>query len=101
MNHRKHLVIAYGERAADRDSSTPDGFKTIERQHFRDCLMKEGTESILEIGCGAGHDAVFFQDNGFQVHAIDATPAMVELTRQKGISAEVLDCYELEVLING
>lgn len=96
MSHRRDLVAAYQAKSLDRDNSTPSGFKVTERQHFRDCLEIEGVESLLEIGCGAGHDARFFGDSGFSVHAIDATPAMVRLTQQKGISAEVLDCCELD-----
>jgi ubiquinone/menaquinone biosynthesis C-methylase UbiE len=37
---------------------------------------------ILEIGCGAGRLAVELARQGFQVHAVDSVPAMVELTRQ-------------------
>ena len=52
--------------------------------------------TILEIGCGAGQAAQFFQGQGFSVYAIDNAPTMVKLAANRGISAQVLDCYELD-----
>jgi SAM-dependent methyltransferase len=49
----------------------------------------------LEIGGGPGFDAQHFQDQGFCVTAIDNTPAMIKLATQRGVSAQLLDAYEL------
>jgi SAM-dependent methyltransferase len=38
---------------------------------------------ILELGCGTGEDAYWMLDHGFRVCATDASPAMLERTRQK------------------
>jgi len=37
---------------------------------------------ILEVGCGAGLTTVALAERGFEVHAIDSVPAMIDLTRQ-------------------
>lgn len=39
--------------------------------------------SLLEVGCGAGADAVFLAERGFRVAAIDVSDRMVELTRDR------------------
>jgi ubiquinone/menaquinone biosynthesis C-methylase UbiE len=38
---------------------------------------------VLEIGCGAGHLTMQLAERGLQVQAIDASPAMVELTAER------------------
>src|SRR2546426_12747187 len=38
---------------------------------------------VLEIGCGAGHLTRELGRRGLQVNAVDASPAMVEVTRKR------------------
>jgi len=48
---------------------------------------------LLEIGCGAGADAVFLAERGYRVTAIDLSARMVEATRRRveahGVAASV------------
>jgi predicted ATP-grasp superfamily ATP-dependent carboligase/ubiquinone/menaquinone biosynthesis C-methylase UbiE len=44
---------------------------------------------VLEVGCGAGHAAVALASRGFQVHAVDAAPEMVELAARAARAAGV------------
>jgi cyclopropane fatty-acyl-phospholipid synthase-like methyltransferase len=70
-------------------------WKLDARQRFTDLLKHEGKSSILEIGAGAGLDAKFFQEEGFEVLATDLSPNMVTECRKIGLTARVLDIYEL------
>lgn len=49
---------------------------------------------ILDIGCGSGSDAVFLAALGFQVKALDISPAALELVKEKadraGVNVETL-----------
>lgn len=54
-------------------------------------LLTQKTGQLLDAGCGRGWNSDFFQRKGFQVEAIDLSPEAVELTRQRGILAQVLD----------
>ena len=90
------LVKTYGKYAYERASHSPDEFKVQERSEFLKLLKAEGRETLLEIGCGPGQDAQFFQSQGFQVLAVDNTPAMVKLTAEKGVPVQVLNCYDLD-----
>ena len=53
-----------------------------------DALFRSG-ERILDIGCGTGEDAAHFAARGIAVRAIDASPAMVETAKERGVAAEV------------
>lgn len=96
MQYTEGLVKSYEKYAHERASHSPDAFKARERSEFLKFLKDEGRETLLEIGCGPGQDAQFFQDQGFQVLAVDNTPTMVKFTAEKGVTAQVLDCYNLD-----
>ncbi len=95
MRFTDTLVKTYEKYAHERASHSPDEFKVQERSEFLKFLKNEGRETLLEIGCGHGRDAQFFQAQGLRVLAVDNTPAMVKLTAEKGVSAQVVDCYDL------
>ena len=90
------LVKSYEKYAYERASHSPDAFKVQERSEFLKLLQDEGRETLLEIGCGHGQDAQFFQSQGLRVLAVDNTPTMVKLTAEKGVTARLLDCYDLD-----
>jgi len=58
-------------------------------------LTAEGMRKLLDVGSGPGHDGLFFQQNGLEVVCIDLSPAQVELCRQKGLNAQVMDVSEM------
>ena len=84
MQFTDGLVKTYEKYAHERESHSPDGFKVQERSEFLRFLKAEERETLLEIGCGHGQDALFFQNQGFRVLAVDNTPTMVKLTAEKG-----------------
>ena len=96
MRFTDALVKTYEKYAHERASHSPDEFKIQERSEFIKFLKAEARDTLLEIGCGHGQDAQFFQSQGLRILAVDNTPTMVELTTEKGISARVLDCYDLD-----
>jgi SAM-dependent methyltransferase len=96
MRFTDGLVKSYEKYAHERASQSSDAFKVQERSEFLKFLKNEGRETLLEIGCGHGHDAQFFQSQGLQVLAVDNTPVMVELTAEQGVPTQVLDCYNLD-----
>jgi ubiquinone/menaquinone biosynthesis C-methylase UbiE len=59
-----------------------------------DPLFQAG-ERILDIGCGTGEDAVHFAARGVTVFATDASPAMVQVARERGATATVCGAEEL------
>ena len=45
---------------------------------------------ILDAGCGSGRDSVEFMRRGYDVMAIDASPAMIQCARSQGVDARLL-----------
>jgi SAM-dependent methyltransferase len=50
--------------------------------------MFHPTQSVLDLGCGTGEDAIALQSRGVRVHAIDASQEMVRIARSRGVNAE-------------
>ncbi len=55
-------------------------------------------KKILDIGSGAGRDAVVFTNAGFEYTGIDASPAMLAVAKERAPKGEykVMDFYHLE-----
>ena len=83
-------------QAKERDQRKIADWKIAERQHFLTVLQQGGKQTLLEVGAGTGKDSKFFQDAGLHVIATDLSPAMVELCRQKGLTAYVMDFLGLD-----
>ncbi|CAG0934260.1 demethylmenaquinone methyltransferase / 2-methoxy-6-polyprenyl-1,4-benzoquinol methylase [Thermoflexales bacterium] len=92
---RNDLREAYDRKALERESYPIADWKIRVRQDFLALLQAEQKRTLLELGAGPGRDARFFQDNGLQVTCVDLSAEMVELCRQKGLAAEVMDCGDL------
>lgn len=90
------LRQSYDLSAAERDKASRGDWRVRERNDFLELLMKEKKSRLLEIGAGPGKDSKFFQDNGLQVIATDLSPRMVELCREKGLEAHVMDFKNLD-----
>ena len=89
------LRTSYDAAAAGRDRMEKQDWKIKEREAFLDRLLAIEAETLLEIGAGTGQDALFFRDGGLDVTAVDLSPAMVALCRDKGIQAYARDFLQL------
>ncbi len=59
---------------------------------FLDQLVElVGTGRVLELGSCSGRDASYLEDRGLRVTRSDATPAFVEIMREAGQEARLLD----------
>lgn len=74
------------------------------REHILQSLLPE--QSMLELNCGSGEDALFFADHGFRVHATDISEGMLNVLKNKmegksgKITIEQCSFTELELLKN-
>jgi ubiquinone/menaquinone biosynthesis C-methylase UbiE len=50
---------------------------------------------ILNLGSGPGRDAIILKNKGLEVYCVDASPTMVNMTKQLGFESEVKDFIEL------
>lgn len=94
---REDLRESYDKHAQERESSTVQEWKIAERSRFLSALQQENKKKLLEIGAGTGRDSKYFQDRGLEVICIDLSPAMIELCRQKGLTAYVMDMANIDL----
>jgi SAM-dependent methyltransferase len=95
---KQTLRQAYDRHAGERDRQRKEEWRFRLRQRFADRLLSEGKRMLLEIGAGPGHDSLYFKECGLKPVAVDLSPEMVHLCREKGIEAHCMDAYELDFL---
>lgn len=66
----------------------------IEVWRSTDILFRSG-ESVLDLGCGTGIDAMHLQAAGVSVYGIDSSSKMIEVAQRRGIRARCLAIEEL------
>jgi len=100
MSFKEELKKAYDKDAKRRDSLADkrERWKLDTRQHFVDLIKSGDGKSVLELGSGAGLDAIFFKDCGFEVLATDLSSGMIKMCQKRGINAKVVDLYNLKKL---
>jgi SAM-dependent methyltransferase len=84
------------EQAEQRDQAEKEAWKVAEREQFLALLQQEDKRNLLEIGAGTGTDSLFFQEHGLAVVSTDLSSAMVNLCREKGLAAYVMDFLSLD-----
>ncbi len=60
-----------------------------------DKLFNDGN-TLLDLGCGTGEDALHFMRRGMSVRAIDASSEMVSIAHSRGVDASVLGIEQLD-----
>jgi len=65
--------------------------RTMERAQLIWPRLARRTGRALDVGCGRGLFASFLDEQGLAVEGIDISPQAVELTRERGVPAFLLD----------
>jgi SAM-dependent methyltransferase len=80
-----------GRKAAYRFSDGPDA-----RAILVEAVAEREPRRVLDVGCGTGDLAQMVAERtGAEVTAVDQSPRMVELARERGIDVQVADAAEL------
>jgi len=96
--------ISHEYEQLEKSSSLITWMRMRIRNHFEKIAISKGR--LLEINCGSGIDAVYFAENGYQVHATDIATGMISYVKQKinvkklkeNLSCELLSFNELNIL---
>lgn len=68
-----------------------------EWKDFEKEILRYVQGRVLDIGAGAGRHALYLQQKGFEVHAIDISPGAVEVMKQRGTkNVYLMDLRELD-----
>jgi SAM-dependent methyltransferase len=88
---RAATVRAYDSSAAEYDSRTVEMPPSIQAAVDRFAAALRPGARVLEIGSGSGRDARALEAAGLSVRRTDITPAFVDLLRDAGVEADVVD----------
>lgn len=94
---KRGLARSYDGDAARRNSKTLPEWKLKERERFLTRFQEKKCRTLLEIGSGTGMDGVYFKERGLAVTCVDLSPAMVDACKARGLHAQVMDFYALEL----
>lgn len=86
----KRTIDTYNLMAQEYNDETTDFWERFPAsiiKTFRDNVSGR----ILDIGSGPGRDGVILRDSGLEVICLDASEAMVKLTKQKGLQSVLAD----------
>lgn len=89
--YKDDLRRAYDVDVDRRGAMTPASWQTSTVDRFLESPHMLGANNIIELGCGTGQLARYVADRGFDVTAMDLSPANVAHTQKRGITAEVAD----------
>jgi D-aspartate ligase len=95
LGHRERVTRHFAQAATywkqiyDEEQLVPLMYRERHATALRwvDTISLPDAAQVLEVGCGAGHTAVALAQRGYRVHALDATPEMIALTRKAAESA--------------
>ncbi len=93
--YKDNLARAYDADVDRRGAMTPAKWRTDITDAFAADATANGIRSVLELGCGTGQLASRLLERGFDVTAIDLSPANVAATRGRGVDAHVADFASL------
>ncbi|MEK7527180.1 MAG: class I SAM-dependent methyltransferase [Patescibacteria group bacterium] len=92
----KITIDTYDKMAVEYDRETANFWKRFPStflEKFKAGVLKRGT--ILDVGSGPGRDAAILSAAGFSVICLDASEAMLKITKEKGFESIRADFLEL------
>ncbi len=87
---------SYDAMVEVRDRKPAEEWKQRERESFLERVRADGGTRLLEVGAGTGLHGKWFADAGLEVLCTDASAAMVEACRAKGLDALQMDFLSLD-----
>ncbi|WP_261300836.1 class I SAM-dependent methyltransferase [Paenibacillus andongensis] len=94
------LKLSYDQHARSRDGVSVQSWKVEEMDRFLAWLQsvdKGSGQRILDLGSGPGHQAIYLKNHGCEVTCVDLSDEMVNICREKGLEAFVMDFYSLDL----
>lgn len=91
---REALRRAYDAMAGRRAASAVPAWRIEARERFVRVLRDGHARSIVDLGCGPGHDAGAFVEAGLVTYGVDLAPANVDHALTRGVDAVVGDLVD-------
>lgn len=87
-------IQTYNKMAKEYDEETIDFWNRFPRTFF-DAFSELTKGKVLDVGSGPGRDGLLLKERGFDVTCLDASEAMIDLCKEKGLTAIVGDFMQM------
>jgi SAM-dependent methyltransferase len=57
--------------------------------HIADAMQRRPSGRVLDVGCGEGHDSLYFARRGYEVDALDIDESALDILAKKALSLNV------------
>tara|TARA_Y100000310_G_scaffold153901_1_gene153462 strand:+ start:26267 stop:26848 length:582 start_codon:yes stop_codon:yes gene_type:complete len=96
MDYKRNTIDVYNKDAEKLAIKFEKLLELHRRFEFPKFIELLNGKKVLDLGCGAGEHSLFFKEKGLEITAIDLSERMIELCKDKGINAQVMDIENLE-----
>ncbi|MDP2705872.1 MAG: class I SAM-dependent methyltransferase [bacterium] len=90
----KETIKTYDQTAKQYDDETVDFWNKFPKT-FLDKFASLAKEKVLNIGSGPGRDGLLLKERGLTVVCLDASEAMISLSRERGLESVLGDFNQL------
>ena len=94
--YKADLIVAYDTYVAAFEKRFDSTFREVTEPFFQRFVQTIPGKRVLDLGSGAGSNAVLFTKKGFDVTCIDLSQKMVERCMKKGLCAIQGDMEEVQ-----
>jgi len=95
-DYKKETIKSYDKHAKEFSEKFKELMDLKRRYEFQRFIGLLKGKKILDLGCGSGDHAVYFSKQGFDVTCIDLSKEMIELCKEKGLNASIMDIEDLK-----
>jgi SAM-dependent methyltransferase len=95
-NYKEETINHYNQNAKKLSEKFKDLMDLSRRNEFPKFIELLKGKKILDLGCGAGDHSLYFKEKGLDVVSIDISEKMIELCKEKGIDAKIMDIENLQ-----
>lgn len=96
-NEIKSIIkTSYNYNSILRDKLEIDEWKMNELDWFISHFEDTKGMKLLDVGAGSGQHGKYLESRHFDVHCIDGSIEMINLCRDKGLAATLMDFYNIE-----
>ena len=87
----KRTIDAYNRYARTYDAEVIDFWAAFPQTIIDHFVAALPGKTVLDVGSGSGRDAMVLQRQGLEVVCVDASQAMIDMTRQLGFESHLMD----------
>ncbi len=88
-------IDTYNKMAVEYDLETADFWQRFPVTIMHEFINRVKNKKVLDVGSGPGRDGLILKNAGCDITCIDASQAMVDMCKQRGLEAQIADFMQL------